>query len=374
MRKLIIFTVTDLDKMLEKGNVWYLRHYEAYFDKVYVVYILGAGQKTITNGRTMLISLGMGNQMKDLFFAPYRLYKFAKKTGSSYYLTADSLFLWWTSFLIKALLKAEIYFMPVCMPEQVYKNSKRSLSGVPIWMERIFLRLCFMATGHVITTKNAPGFVDWLKSVRCIRSKLRVVDVLVEEMPTMEFYESLSKEMPHTDAKARIILYVGRLHHEKMVGDLVKMFACVQTYGLNVRFRIIGDGAEKKNMESMATALGVRDKIDFLGLKPNSELVRYYKEADVFVSPLTGSSLREAALCKLPVVAYNIDWVKGLLVHEENALLVEKGDVEGMARQVKRVLLEKELARSVAEALYGCALKKWDISRIAIGLEQAFGN
>jgi glycosyltransferase involved in cell wall biosynthesis len=369
MRKLILFTVTDIDEMLKKGNVWYLRHYEAYFDKIYAVYILGTRQKPITNGNTTLVPLGTGNNIKDLFFAPYRLYKFTKKIGPSEYLTADPLFLWWTSILIKFLLKANVYFFPVCMPELLYNNAK---FRIPIRMKKIFSKLSFIAASHVITTKNSSSYVEWLKSIRCIKNKLQIVDMIVDEMPTIEFYESLNEEMPRMAAREHIILYVGRLHHEKMVDDIIKMFACIQKYGLSARLRIIGDGIERRKLESMATALGIKDKIDFLGSKPNGELARYYKSADVFVSPLTGSSFREAALCELPIVAYNIDWVKGFLVHEENALLVEKGDVEGMAKQVIRVLEDKELAKKVSGALYRNALERWSMSKIGMALKQTF--
>jgi glycosyltransferase involved in cell wall biosynthesis len=374
MRKLILFTVTDIGDMLKKGNVWYLRHYEAYFDKIYALYILGARQKPITKGNTTLVAVGTGNRVRDLFFAPYRIYKFAKKTGPADYLTADPLFLWWTSILIKFLLKAKVYFLPVCMPDELFKNTNKTLLRIPIWVKKIFLKLSFMAANRVITTKNATIYVKWLKSIRYARNKLQVVDMIVDEMPTMEFYESFGKETANMATKERMILYVGRLNREKMVDDIIKMFACIQKNCLDARLRIIGDGLERKSLESMAMALGVKDKVEFLGYKPNGELAQYYKSSDVFVSPLTGSSLREAALCKLPIVAYNIDWVRGFLVHEKNALLVERGDVEGMSRQVVRALQDKELSKNIAETLYGYALEKWDRDKIKIGLEQTFGD
>ncbi len=153
MRELFLFTVTDIDEMLKKGNIWYLRHYEAYFDKIYAVYILGTGHKQITSGNTTLVALGTGSILKDLFLAPYRLYRFAKEVKPSEYLTADPLFLWWTSILIKLFLRAKIYFLPVCMPELLYKNKK---SRMPVWIKKIFshLTLCDSNTKFQIKFKN----------------------------------------------------------------------------------------------------------------------------------------------------------------------------------------------------------------------------
>ncbi len=90
-----------MDDMLKKGNIWYVRHYESYFDKVYVVYLFGSPHESILNKNTTLVSLGTGNRLIDLIFAPYRLYKFAKKNKPTAYLTADLVFSWWTSWLIK---------------------------------------------------------------------------------------------------------------------------------------------------------------------------------------------------------------------------------------------------------------------------------
>jgi len=369
MKKLFIFTVTDIDEMLRKGNIWYFRHYEAYFDKVYAVYILGTKQKPITNGNTTLVPIGTGSILRDLFSSPYRLYKLAKEIKPSKYLTADPLFLWWTSALIKGFLKAKIYFLPVCMPELLYKNKK---SRMPVWIKKIFSRLTLLAANQVITSKNFSGYIDWLKSERSIRNKLLIVDMVVDEMPTLELYEALKNRAPRVARDEHVLLYVGRLHHEKMVDDILMAFAHIQKSGLNTVLRIIGDGQERASLEKMATELGVRNKVDFLGSKPNGELAQYYNSTDVFVSPLTGSALREAALFRLPVVAYDIDWVRGFLIHEKNALLIANRDIEGMAKQIIRILRDKKLAKKISESLYLDALERWDISKIGIALKQTF--
>ena len=83
MRKTFIdFTTTRLEDMLRKGNVWYVRHYEAYFDEVYIVYLMGDEKKTVSQGKTTLVSLGSGRNKLDLFCAPFRLLMFTKKVNN----------------------------------------------------------------------------------------------------------------------------------------------------------------------------------------------------------------------------------------------------------------------------------------------------
>jgi hypothetical protein len=66
--------------MLAKGNVWYVRHYEAYFDRVYVAYMFGSPHEPVTNGNTTLVSLGSGRGQKmDLARAGIVMISFNQK-------------------------------------------------------------------------------------------------------------------------------------------------------------------------------------------------------------------------------------------------------------------------------------------------------
>lgn len=375
MRTLIMFTITDVDVMFKKGNAWYARSYGTYFDKVFVLYIIGRRQGIFVKGNTTLVPLGTGHKILDLIFSPYRIYKFAKKNGPSNFLTADSVFLWWTSFLIRFLLKAKVYFMPVCMPVEIYKHTKRAMYKMPMFIEKIFVKLSFIIAYRVIVSRNTPGFIEWLQSLKYVRHKLRVVDMIVEEMPTIEFYESLEQDVYKRSSGGIVLLYVGRLSHEKKVEDLIKMFDVLQRSGKHqIQLWIIGDGPERNLLESLAAELKLTDRVKFYGFKKNNELFWYYKNADIFISPLTGTSLREAALCGLPVIAYNIDWLKGFLVHEKTALLVEYGDVHGLVDQVARLLLDKALAAKISAGLRQCASERWDRNMIAGALAQTFGG
>jgi glycosyltransferase involved in cell wall biosynthesis len=261
------------------------------------------------------------------------------------------------------------------MPEQIYKTSEKSLSGFPIWVEKVFLKLSFFSSYCVITGKNIKIYIDWLSSVNYVKNKLKIIDILVDELPSIDFYASMTdsnNSIPSVNEF--IILYVGRLEKDKLVANLIEMFTYIRRSGLKARLQLIGDGSERENLKVVAKKMGVGEEVDFLGFKPSSELVDYYKKADVFVSPLTGTSLREAGLCKAPVVAYNIDWVKGFLVNEENSLLVEPGNTEEMAKQVIRILTDKHLREKIADNFHKLALEWWGPKNIAIAMEQAFGS
>jgi glycosyltransferase involved in cell wall biosynthesis len=119
--------------------------------------------------------------------------------------------------------------------------------------------------------------------------------------------------------------------------------------------------------------MGVDADIEFLGYVSNANLPDYYLSADVFVSPLTGGSLREAALCGLPIVAYNMDWIKHVLVHRKTFLAVTPYDYKGLAEEVLNVITDQELRQSLSENIKNLSQELWSPTNIKASLEKAFG-
>ena len=374
-RRLLLFGTTKLSDMLEKGNVWYVQHYEEYFDDVYVIYLLGGPKREVSQGNTHLISVGGGRTWLDLVLAPIRLWRTARRLRPTSYLTADIVFGWWTSLLIRFFSRARIVLMPVSLPEEIYRNSRQSVSGVlPIPLERIFLRLSYAAAWRIVTGRNIEHYVAWLSGHSATAGKLRVVDSIVEEFPTAGFYRALKSAPSRRPANGAMpnLLYVGRLHREKLVADLVDMMGHLREMDLQAKLVIAGDGVERDALEARAQTLGVFDRIHFLGNVANADLVDHYRAATLFVSTVTGTSLREAGLADLPVVAYAADWAKSLLVDGETALLAPPGDSRTLAKLVATALKDPELRARIGNGFHQVALRNWDIGQLRTGLAQTF--
>lgn len=379
---LIFFGFSKLDDMLNKGNLPYVRHYEAYFDKVYVVYLMGTRKVDFVIGNTTFISLSKGKgifyQILNFLLSSVRLLKLAKSVKATHYLTADLVFSWFTSLLIRPFLGAKIILMPVCMPEIIYKNTGRSLSRLPVWFEKLMIFLSFLSAHKILTGHSFGNFVKWLSKKRIARRKLIVVNKLVESLPSDDFFVTLSKEEGNKRYRREgyfILVYVGRLHREKLVCDLIKMMKSIkENYEGNKKIilNIIGDGPEKIGLAQMARSYGVDNMVNFIGYVKNEELPHHLLRADVFVSTLTGTALREAAVCGLPIVAYNLDWIVGLLEHEKNALLVTPGDFEGLAYQVMRLYKDSEFRKKLSESSKSLALSLWTPTNMRENLKEIF--
>ena len=79
------------------------------------------------------------------------------------------------------------------------------------------------------------------------------------------------------------LLYVGRLHLLKGMHLLLEAMARVEKH--SVRLTLVGDGAERVRLESLAGQLGIADLVSFRGFVPRRELGGVFSSHDVLVAP-----------------------------------------------------------------------------------------
>ena len=104
---------------------------------------------------------------------------------------------------------------------------------------------------------------------------------------------------------------------------------------------IAGNGPEKENLERLAHAEGVQDRVVFLGY--TTQLQRYLEAADIEVAcsyreglPL---NVLEAMLCGKPVVASNNRGHREVIKEGVNGFIVNADDINAYADAVCRILL-----------------------------------
>jgi len=149
------------------------------------------------------------------------------------------------------------------------------------------------------------------------------------------------------------ILFVGRLEKQKGVSYLIQAYRRVRQEVPNSRLIIVGPGTRLRGKyEKEVARNGLKDVI-FVGGKPQSELPRYYKAADVFCAPATGLEsfgivLLEAMAMGKPIVATNIEGYNSVLTHGAEGLLVPPKNEEVLARALISLLTNERLRREMA--------------------------
>lgn len=121
-----------------------------------------------------------------------------------------------------------------------------------------------------------------------------------------------------------VVLFVGRLQTRKRIPSLLK--ACAELpEQLKPRLVIIGEGPERKSLESLAAA--IYPAAEFPGALHGPQLAPYFESADLFVLPGTGGlAVQEAMTYGLPVIVARGDGTQDDLVRPENGWQISPDD------------------------------------------------
>ncbi|RJO75395.1 MAG: glycosyltransferase [Myxococcales bacterium] len=172
-------------------------------------------------------------------------------------------------------------------------------------------------------------------------------------------------ERPRLSAGRPVILAAGRLVPQKGFDRLLRA-----AVGLDAALLVAGDGPERGRLKRLAADLGVEAR--FLGSVPTTQMPARFAEADVFAFASTrlhgreeGAPrvLLEAMASGLAIAATATGGVGELLRHEATAL-VDDGEGEGLAANLRRLVADAALRQRLGEAALRAALR-YDWTEIA---------
>jgi len=151
------------------------------------------------------------------------------------------------------------------------------------------------------------------------------------------------------------IMTVGRLHHQKGNDILLQAFAALnEADRKDCRLVIVGDGPAKPQLQDMATALGIAEKVDFRGWIDHSQLPDLYRQADIFAFPSREEGMPnvvlEAMASGLPVVASGISGIPLAVEDGRTGRLVPEKEPEKLLAALLELLEDPGQARAMGEA------------------------
>ncbi len=150
----------------------------------------------------------------------------------------------------------------------------------------------------------------------------------------------------------KLILFVGRLTHQKGCEYLIRAIPLVAKYH-NARLIVVGDGYMRGELESEASRTGEGWRIRFTGFIPDSEVTDLMLSSDLMVIPSVyepfGVVALEAMTADLPVVASDVDGLGEIIKHEKNGILVYPRDPASIAWGISRIMSDPQNTRKLTE-------------------------
>jgi glycosyltransferase involved in cell wall biosynthesis len=171
---------------------------------------------------------------------------------------------------------------------------------------------------------------------------------------------------PHGE---KIVVYVGRLVHEKGVHVLVGAVPKVLSNLPAVNFVIVGEGGMKEYLLKEAWDFGVADHIFFTGFVNEKRLIALYRASDAAVFPSLyepfGITALEAMAAKTPVVVSDTGGLAEIVEHDKTGIKVYPDNSDSLAWGILRALQNQAVANRIRENAFQKVAKDYDWNRIA---------
>ena len=150
-------------------------------------------------------------------------------------------------------------------------------------------------------------------------------------------FNRLDTQLPFANSNEINIGNIKAIETKYGVTILIEAFAKVVKHfpNKNIQLFLIGDGSEKENCKQLAEKLGIKDKVNFTGRIPHSDIPEWHCKLDIFASLSVlnsesfGVSLVEAMSSQSCIVASDVDGFKEVLGEDNRCgVIVPKNSVE----------------------------------------------
>lgn len=172
-----------------------------------------------------------------------------------------------------------------------------------------------------------------------------------------------------------LIMAVGNLVQLKGHAHLIRALAKDNLISIPWALWIVGDGPERKTLETLAADLGLGARVRFLGRVPPESVPGFLKKAQVFALPSVdegwGVAWAEAQYLGIPAIGCRGQGTEEIIEDSVTGFLVNPGEVDELAERLRQLLSEESLQDRMGKAARRRA-KEYDMVEISRELAKIY--
>ena len=178
----------------------------------------------------------------------------------------------------------------------------------------------------------------------------------------------------HIPAGAHVVTTVGRLTAIKDHGVFLEAAEAIARQHPETIFLIAGDGELRGALEARAKAVGIHERVRFLGWRRDLDVL--YGATDVFLltsrNEGTPVALIESFAAGCAAVATDVGGVRDVVSTTGVGLLAASGDAAALASHVGALLSDRARRRAMGEAGRRLALARYGIDRLVADVDALY--
>jgi glycosyltransferase involved in cell wall biosynthesis len=174
-------------------------------------------------------------------------------------------------------------------------------------------------------------------------AKINTIDNGIDLAPFASAPPALAKEL--AKGERLLIGTVGRMVAQKGMDYFLRAAREVRNEAPQALFAVVGDGPDREKLERLAKELGIAEHVVFTGSR--ADMPQVYASLDVFALASLDEgmpmAILEALASNRAVVATQVGAVPKLIVSGQTGMLVQPGDVKGLADAIVVLLRNPDL-------------------------------
>lgn len=200
----------------------------------------------------------------------------------------------------------------------------------------------FYTKYNKIITVSKDAKIDFQNTFKSLHDNCDVIYNIIDEKRIMEL--SKVHNVDFDRGKCQIILSIGRLHYSKGFDIMIPVIKKLVDDKINIKWYIIGEGPERKNLERLIKKFKLEGVCILLGAKKNP--YPYLKMCDIYVQPsrIEGYciTLAEAKLFNKPILTTNFTGAAEQIVNGVTGTICNQG-IEEIYINLKELLNNKTI-------------------------------
>ncbi len=245
----------------------------------------------------------------------------------------------------------------------------------------------------IFTRRQRPRDEPWLK--RFLHTKTANIVVISDGVKDLFLKKGYSEEQLHViynglppDLEKQVNpAEVARLKQDYQIPEGNKVIGCVSRLKeqaqiiracqfLDENITLLFIGIEQKQVQEVINEVEPKQQLLFTSVLDHQKVLTHYPLMDVNIlaSKMDGFGLTlvEAMALGVPVIGSNFGGIRSVIGDNENGLLFENGDIEGLANKITSVLQNEELRKKLIQRGRKAYLTRFNLERTINEYESYF--
>ena len=195
-----------------------------------------------------------------------------------------------------------------------------------------------------------------------IKNDIEVIPNFIDSQLIPQFTDCQREQIAKSDE--RIITHISNFRPVKRIIDVIDVYYHIQQK-IPSKLLMVGEGPDRVAAKKHCEALGIKDKVLFLGRSNSIDKILCF--SDLFLLPSEkesfGLAALEAMMHRAPVISSNSGGIPEVNIHGVSGLLSDVGDITDMAQNAIHILEDDDVLKQFKEGAYQQSLQ-FDVSKV----------